>query len=188
MRRALLVTGLVLLLTAQTAAVVQNGTSPSEQVGDGRMGITADTGGHSSQSFGGEDGPTFHMTLAPVNTTGTITEDRVSDVARGTRYVELTGHIQAPTPCHTLNTSAAADGNTLTLTVGTTSGDGPCVQQVVMKQYRLDLQADEPFRLELRHGSETVTTLTTTGYPPEEAEEENHGVVAALLRFLNSLF
>ncbi|MFB6294457.1 MAG: hypothetical protein ABEI97_01740, partial [Candidatus Nanohaloarchaea archaeon] len=139
MRRTILFTAVLALFAMPTAAVVQNGTSPSNQVGDGEMGITADTGGQASQSFGGEDGPTFHLTIAPVNTTGTITEDRVSDVTRGARYVEFTGHIQVPTPCHSLDTMSEQDGNTLVLTVDSTAGDGPCVQQTVMKQYRLDL-------------------------------------------------
>ncbi|MFB6294617.1 MAG: hypothetical protein ABEI97_02565 [Candidatus Nanohaloarchaea archaeon] len=186
MRRAILATGLVLLFAAQTAAVVQNGTSPSEQVGDGLMGITADTGGQASQSFGGGDGPTFHLTVAPVNTTGTITDERVSDVTRGARYVEFTGHIQVPTPCHSLDTHAEVDGNTLVLTVDSTAGEGPCVQQVVMKQYRLDLQADEPFQLELRHHDTPITTVNTTGYPPEK--EQGAGFLSRLVQFLDGLF
>lgn len=181
MRTAVLVLA-CLLLAAPTAAVVQNGSSPSNNVGEGELGITSDAG-RSDQSFGGEDGPQYQLTLTTTNTTPELMDDRIEDIHRSGRAVEFTGYIQVPTPCHDLITSSSESNHTLTLTVSAESTGEVCVQQVVTKQYRLDLQSTEPFRLEVRHDDTHVRTLETTDYPPEDT-----GSGGGLLAFFADLW
>lgn len=173
---------MVAVAVTPAAAVAENLSTASNQTGD--PGAAGDA--RSSQSFGGEDGPQYSLTLTTTNTTPALVEDRVEDVYTGSRAVEFTGYIQLPTPCHGISTLAEESNHTLNLTLTPDSPQEACVQQVVTKQYRLDLQSTEAFRLNLMHGDEHLETFETDGYPPE-TDNGGEGLMAAVLGFLQSL-
>ncbi|MDY6770295.1 MAG: hypothetical protein SVU88_04960 [Candidatus Nanohaloarchaea archaeon] len=186
MKRAMLALA-VLVLAGPAAAVVQNGSSPSNTVGEGRLGITsAEPAARTTQSFGGEGGPQYDLTFRVTNTTPEMAGDKAVNVSRGEQSVVLTGRMQVPTPCHELSTSVEQTGE-LVVTVNATPSGGPCVQQIATKHYRLAVNGSQPFRLEVRHATTglEVRTVETTAYRPGD---RGGGILAWLGRLLAGLF
>ncbi len=183
---------LALLMVPAAAAVVDE--NASNRTDDGRMGITTTSeAARSSQSFGGADGPRYDVTFTVTNTTGTLVDDHVEDISLRERAVAFTGFMQVPTPCHELHTRFEQSGADLVVTVEAESSGEVCVQQVVTKQYRMEIQGTEPFRVDVRHGgAESIRTLATTAYPPKTPERTPfravRDAVNALLNFLSGFF
>lgn len=185
MKRTILLTALVLLISATTAVV--GGPDP----GEGEMAIMSSGSSASATSAVGPNGTKWSSSIKMEGRNPNITGgDRVENVSRSENETTFSGYIQAPTPCHTIDQETEKVGDqSYRMNIQTVQENQSqvCAQQVVMIKYEGSFEAETPYNLEIRHKNQTIDTLENTITVVGE-EKDQGSVFDAFFKWLGSLF
>ncbi|MFB6180441.1 MAG: hypothetical protein ABEJ93_01050 [Candidatus Nanohalobium sp.] len=180
MRKTFVIAAALLLASTAGAVVYENGSSPSNNVKDGEMAITST---EASATTAGPNGTQYTVKLWETGQLSNITEDRLRNIS--TKYIQLsfTGLIDSPTPCHKLKHNITGSDDSFTLNIYLEESNQTCIQQKVMKKYRLEMENNRPFTLKVQHKGETLQKLRA-GHGQIEDEKT---LLDKIISFFNNL-
>ncbi|MBC5793559.1 MAG: hypothetical protein H8Z69_06040 [Nanohaloarchaea archaeon] len=114
------------------------------------------------------------------------------------KKTDFSGYIRAATPCHVIDQETERTGEkTYRMNLKTVNPESSqtCVQQAVTLKYNGSFQADEPFKLSINHGNQSVKTLEHPDYVgqdewsgPAPVEQENEGPIESLIDWISDFF
>ncbi|MBC5792637.1 MAG: hypothetical protein H8Z69_01215 [Nanohaloarchaea archaeon] len=182
MKKQILIALITVALLASAGAVVrEDGTSPSNNPGEGQMGITSGGAAASATTSVGPNGTRYSVSVTPINQSSNVTEDKVLEVSEFPQGVRFNGLVKSPTPCHTLNHDVEKNGSKIDLRIYMESSNQTCTQQMVMKKYHAEVESENYFELDIYHGDSNKTMETVTyGEKQDETDEETEEDVGLL--------
>lgn len=179
--------GLLFMISGATAVV--DGPEPD----DGEMTIM-DRGSSSATASSSVDseGTDYRAETSMVNRSPNITDQRLENVSysEDEYRVDFTGHIEASTPCHVIDHDVDETDEGFVLNVQTVKDDldnqsAACAQVMNMIEYEASFSNSEDFTVEVRHGNQTVQTLT---HPGLDNDQKKTGIIQSLRAFLSRFF
>lgn len=204
MRKTVVTLTLVVLLAGTVHGLYDPNNTYTNESDDGDISITGTDSGATAESAGGSgaaseaDGTEWRAQFTTVDRTQNTTDDTLENVSfhdtgNGTQTAQFTGHIQMPTPCHTIGhqVEKTDDGFTLTITRHQPDEDRVCTQVVTAVTYDAWFEADAPYTLTVKHGDTTVDTLQSpepVEDPQSPAQPQQQGFFAGLWNWLTGLF
>lgn len=154
------------------------------------LDYSIDRGG-AFESLGSSSGEKYNTTFDILNTTQGEHPKQITNVEVEENSISFTGNIHLSQPCNKVNKTYEKKDSKLILKVGSYSTEEPCVDVVAFKEYRFELESNEPVRLEVRHNGEEVRTLNglqARNLKNSGDETNESGVVAEILNFFQNLF
>ncbi len=188
MRKHILISLIAFALLVSAGAVVkEDGTSPSNNAGEGQLGITSASGSSASATTSvGANRTEYSVSVTPVNQTSNITDEKVLEVSEFPQGVRFNGILKSPTPCHTLNHDVEKNGSQIDLRIYLESSNETCTQQMVMKEYQAEVESGNYFELNIYHG-DSNQTMEEVIYG-EKQEDTNEEKKEGLLEWILGLF
>lgn len=199
MRTLVLAAAVCLLLTGGSAVVGENGTSPSNKVGDGRMGITSSGGSSSASAAVGPNGTEWRSEVSTTNSScftnqssapADVSYDESGEMEES---VSFRASVRAANPCAMLEHEVESTGDsTYVMNITTTPGSELCRMCVGSVSYNASFSTDEPFTLRVLHEGSEVGSLEHPQLGEETDtvevdEEENRSVLSSIFRWLGSM-
>ncbi len=204
-RKPVIVAALMILLAVSVNGLYDPNNTHNN-TGDGDMAITTHSGSSASSSGSGSARGTegtngsdtlweAHISMTNrsqnLSQTGTITDISFHDTTGDKQEVLFTGYMQVPTPCHVIDHEVEedADGYVFTVKTHEPDSDHMCAQVVTTVEYNASFEAGAPYTVTVKHGDQTVDTLTSPEQEPGPEQPEQRGsVFSGLLNWLRSLF
>ncbi|MFB6208477.1 MAG: hypothetical protein ABEJ69_03940 [Candidatus Nanohaloarchaea archaeon] len=179
-KTVVLLTSFALLLSMAGAVVNYSGPEDQPHI----MG-----GSSASATTGvGPNGTKYTAKVEMRNRTGNITDERLENInySKSGETVTFTGYIQAPTPCHTIDSDVEKENNSYNLNVVTVapSDDRACVQQLTMIKYEGEFSTDGEFTVVVQHDGKTIESLES----PREGQDRNTGLLGLIFNWFTGLF
>lgn len=186
MKRTLLASTLVLLAFSASAVVGHNGS-------DGDLSITSSSSASKAVSPNGTQWTsTFSVTAVRNRSAG------INDYEFGDNSVNFSGVFQTPNPCYTLN-SEVKEGSENSYrfvieAVDSSKENQSCAQVISYRGYNASFQTDEPFKLEVLHGNESMEILTHPDYdiagpdPKPVPDRQSNNPISAFIDWVRGFF
>ena len=186
MLRTLAVLGSLVLLLGTVTAVVGNNASGDMTIMDGGSSASASQGISPNGTIWTAEVAMTNQSLSNATHGIENISYRVND---GFDTVTFQGVYAAPTPCHTLDHTVNDTGEeryTIQIIADSTLDEGEaCADVMTPMSYDTSFGADHPETLTVKHGDETVETITfpdDLGQPPEQP-----GLLERFLAWLGGL-
>jgi hypothetical protein len=183
MKRVLLASALV-LMAFSVSGVVGNNAS-------GDVSITRSSGSASASQSVGPNGTEWKMNFSESSTVMMNQTTGINRYSYGENSVSLSGVVQTPQPCYTLN-AEIEEGDNYVLNVASerieTDEPTACADVISYRAYNASFQDDEPFQLEVFHDGERVQTLVHPDYEPEKPSTNESGFMNGFIRWFTGLF
>jgi hypothetical protein len=200
MRKAALFLAACLMLIGFSGAVVyENGSSPSNNVSEGEMGITsAPSSSASGSTAAGPNGTQYSSKVEMAGRDGPITNESVTapvftDTGNKTR-VQFNGSITSPDLCHVIDQETDETGeNSYSINVQTVKDEPDngtvCGQAQTMIDYNAEFEAEKPYNLTVLHNDEEMETFTAKeDIAGPEPEPRKRGIIGSIFDFFTGLF
>jgi hypothetical protein len=186
MKKTVLFAALLVTVFSATAYTGYNG--PEDEV----HALGASGSSSASQSVG-PNGTDWKMTFTEHAAGPSNQSTGVFNESFDNTSVSFEGVIQTPTPCYSLEAEVESDGeNSYLFNVTSYREDGKevCPQVVSYRKYNATFQEQDPYRLEVVHGGESVANLTHPDYRSDDGSEKKRrrGVLSGLFSFFRGLF
>ncbi|QKQ98301.1 hypothetical protein GKQ38_02095 [Candidatus Nanohaloarchaea archaeon] len=191
MKKKALLTVTFILITGLSTAVV-GGPNASE----GEYVIMDSSSSASGTSAVGPNGTVYSTTFSVVNGSTTADQTGVINSSFENNTVHFTGVYQTPTPCYDLSHSVEKSGESYVFQVTAEAENGTCTQVIAYHKYKASFEAGEPYELTVKHGNESVNTLTHPDYSSDSSDTDHsdedtggvRGPIASFFHFLSNLF
>jgi hypothetical protein len=186
MKRIILASALILFVFSASAVVGHNGS-------EGDLSITSSSSASEAVSANGTQWEsTFSESATRNNSTG------LNSYEFSGNSVNFSGVFQAPTPCHALNSEVkkgSENSYRFIITSEVSSDDDQvCAQVISYRVYNASFQTDEPFKLEVLHGNESVEILTHPDYdiagpdPKPVPDRQSSNPISAFIDWVKGFF
>ncbi|MFB6208960.1 MAG: hypothetical protein ABEJ56_02360 [Candidatus Nanohaloarchaea archaeon] len=179
MRRSLIF-GIALAFMVTSVSAVVGGPEPE----DGEMAITGSGSSASATTAVGPNGTEWKSSVKMRGRSPRTVNETLENVSfrNDSHEVEFSGNIEAPTPCHVIESEVNETGEGYVLNIKTVNeadlGNGSaCIQQIGMINYDASFSTGEDFSLEVRHNNETVRELE---HPGMENRDKGKGIMERL--------